>query len=58
VVRTAERNDARLKLRNAAVAERRNLPLQVILAADELAAVRNFDIRLECPADRLRLENF
>jgi hypothetical protein len=46
-----------MRRRNAAMAARRTQPLQVILAADELAAVEEFHIRLEFPADRLRFEN-
>jgi hypothetical protein len=47
-----------MRRRNAAMAERRTQPLQVILSADELAAVEEFRYQAECPAARLRFENF
>jgi hypothetical protein len=47
-----------MRRRNAAVTERRTQPLQVILSADELAAIEEFRFHFECRADRLRFGNF
>ena len=47
-----------MRRRNTAMAERRTQTLQVLRAAMDSPLSRNFDIRLECPADRLRFENF
>jgi hypothetical protein len=47
-----------IRKRAARAVVRRTERVPVILAADELALLRNFDFRLECRADRLRFENF
>ena len=47
-----------MRRRNAAMAERKPNPCRSSWPQMNSPLSRNFDIRLECPADRLRFENF